>query len=152
MRALIQKVSRAEVRVDHQMISRIDRGILVLLGVTHQDREPDADYLLDKLIQLRIFPDVEGKMNLSLNEISGQLMVISQFTLYGDCRRGRRPSFTDSAKPEAAEQLYHYFIEQAMIRLPGRVAQGVFGAMMEIELVNDGPVTFMLESEGRPGR
>lgn len=149
MRTLVQRVSRAEVRVDNQSVGRIGKGLLVFLGITHKDQETDAIYLLDKLLQMRIFGDVEGKMNLSLIDTEGEMMVISQFTLYGDCRRGRRPSFTDSAKPDYAEQLYHFFVTQAIQRIPKKIAQGVFGAMMEIDLINEGPVTFWLESESR---
>lgn len=119
---------------------------MVLLGVSVDDRHGDADYLIDKIAGLRIFDDADGKMNLSLTEIGGSLLVVSQFTLYGDTRRGRRPSFIKAASGESANELYEYFIERAR-QLISNVATGVFGAMMEVELVNDGPVTIILDSE-----
>ena len=145
MRAVIQRVSRARVRVDGQTTGEIGQGLLILLGVGQGDTPKEADYLLEKIINLRIFEDAGGKMNLSLLETGGQLMVISQFTLYADCRKGRRPSFTDAAPPEEAQKLYDYFVGAARNRgLP--VATGIFQALMEVELVNSGPVTILLDS------
>lgn len=145
MRAVIQRVSRAEVRVDGEVTGRIGRGIVVLLGVGHDDTERDGDYLLDKIVGLRIFPDAEGKMNLSLEQIGGELLVVSQFTLYGDTRKGRRPSFINAAPPDLAVALYDRFVAAARAR-GITVGTGVFQAMMEVELVNDGPVTIVVES------
>jgi D-tyrosyl-tRNA(Tyr) deacylase len=138
-------VSRAEVRVDGTVTGRIGRGLVVLLGVGRDDTERDGDYLLDKVVGLRIFADAEGKMNLSLEQAGGGLLVVSQFTLYGDTRKGRRPSFVDAAPPERAVALYDRFVEQARAR-GLEVGAGVFQAMMEVELVNDGPVTLIVES------
>lgn len=146
MRAVIQRVSRAQVTVGGALTGKIDRGLLVLLGITHNDAESDADYLVDKVVNLRIFDDEDGKMNLSLREIGGGLLVVSQFTLYGDTRRGRRPSFIDAAPGPAAEALYNYFVERSRQAVEN-VQTGAFGAMMDVELVNDGPVTIILNSE-----
>ncbi len=145
MRAVIQRVSRAQVRVDEQTTGEIGPGLLLLLGVAQGDTSREADYLLDKIINLRIFEDAGGKMNLSLLETGGQLMVISQFTLYADCRKGRRPSFTDAAPPGEAEKLYDYFVTAARNR-GLHVATGIFQALMEVELINSGPVTILLDS------
>jgi D-tyrosyl-tRNA(Tyr) deacylase len=145
MRAVIQRVSRARVQVDGQTTGEIGQGLLILLGVAQGDTPREADYLLDKIINLRIFEDAGGKMNLSLLETGGQLMVISQFTLYADCRKGRRPSFTDAAPPGEAEKLYDYFVDAARNR-GLQVATGIFQALMEVELVNFGPVTILLDS------
>jgi len=145
MRAVIQRVSRAQVRVEGQIVGEIGKGILLLLGVGKGDTKPQADSLLEKLENLRIFEDEAGKMNLSLLDVGGALMVISQFTLYADCRKGRRPSFTDAGSPEEAKALYEYFISQAGSR-GIIVASGIFQASMEVELVNFGPVTILLDS------
>jgi D-tyrosyl-tRNA(Tyr) deacylase len=145
MRALIQRVNRAEVRVDEKIQGRIGRGMLVLLGVAANDAEKDADYLADKLIHLRIFPDDAGKMNRSSLDAGAAFLVVSQFTLYGDTRKGRRPGFDAAAPPERARELYEYFTRR--LRESGLETQtGVFQAHMEIELINDGPVTFLVES------
>jgi D-aminoacyl-tRNA deacylase len=145
MRAVIQRVSRAKVQVEEQITGQIGMGLLILLGVGNGDSTKEADYLLEKIVNLRIFEDTAGKLNLSLLDIHGELMIISQFTLYADCRKGRRPSFTDAATPDAAKALYEYFLEKA--RLTGLpVASGVFQAMMEVELINSGPVTILLDS------
>jgi D-tyrosyl-tRNA(Tyr) deacylase len=147
MRAVIQRVSRAQVRVEGQLVGEIGKGILLLLGVGKGDTKSQADSLLEKLVNLRIFEDEAEKMNLSLLDVGGELMVISQFTLYADCRKGRRPSFTDAGSPEEAKTLYEYFIRQARSR--GLiVASGNFQASMEVELVNFGPVTILLDSPG----
>jgi D-tyrosyl-tRNA(Tyr) deacylase len=145
MRVVIQRVNRARVRVDGQTTGEIGQGLLILLGVAQGDTPREADYLLDKIINLRIFEDAGGKMNLSLLETGGQLMVISQFTLYADCRKGRRPSFTDAAPSGEAEKLYDYFVDAARKR-GLQVATGIFQALMEVELVNSGPVTILLDS------
>jgi len=145
MRAVIQRVSRARVRVDGQTTGESGPGLLILLGVGQGDTSSEVDSLLDKIINLRIFEDAGGKMNLSLLETGGQLMVISQFTLYADCRKGRRPSFTDAAPSGDAEKLYDYFVDAARKR-GLQVATGIFQALMEVELVNSGPVTILLDS------
>jgi len=145
MKAVIQRVDRASVSVDGNEVSRIGEGLLVLLGVEKGDSEKDADYLLDKIIHLRIFEDGEGKMNLSLLDISGELLVVSQFTLLADCRKGRRPSFTDAAEPATATTLYEYMLFKAREKI-SRVGQGQFQAMMKVGLVNNGPVTILLDS------
>ncbi len=145
MKAVIQRVENASVSVEGNEISRIGAGLLVLLGVEKGDDEQDADFLLDKIIHLRIFEDSEGKMNRSLADISGELLVVSQFTLLADCRKGRRPSFTDAADPGQAAKLYEYMVSRAGEKLP-RVGQGQFQAMMKVSLVNDGPVTILLDS------
>ena len=145
MRAVVQRVSRAQVTVDSEVAARIDRGLLVLLGVAATDQESDADYLAGKIAGLRIFEDENNKMNLSVAEISGAVLVVSQFTLYGDVRRGKRPSFDDAAPPQRARELYEYFVER--IRAAGLPCQtGRFQEMMQVELVNDGPVTILLDS------
>ena len=146
MRAVIQRVSRAKVTVAGETVGEIGAGMLVLLGVSDNDDEAAADYLAGKTIGLRIFGDAAGKMNLSIQDISGEMLVVSQFTLYGDVRRGKRPSFDDAAKPELANRLYEYFVSK--IRAAGvKCETGKFQAMMDVELVNDGPVTILLDSE-----
>ncbi|MEJ2747314.1 MAG: D-aminoacyl-tRNA deacylase [Anaerolineae bacterium] len=144
MRALLQRVSSASVTVDGRITGQINRGYVILLGVTHGDTEAEADWLANKIAGLRLFEDAEGKMNLSLFDVEGSVLVVSQFTLYGDARKGRRPSFTNAARPEQAEPLVDYFCDK--LRQRGlTVATGVFGAMMQVEIHNDGPVTLMLE-------
>lgn len=146
MRVLLQRVSQARVAVDGRTVGEIGRGFVLLVGVTHDDTKAEAEWLADKVAGLRVFEDDEGKMNLSLPDVGGALLVISQFTLYGDTRRGRRPSFTAAARPEQAEPLVDYFV--ARLRAQGlTVATGVFGAYMDVALHNDGPVTLMLERE-----
>jgi D-tyrosyl-tRNA(Tyr) deacylase len=148
MRAVLQRVSRASVTVSGEVVGQIGKGLLVLLGVEPDDTEADVHQLADKTIQLRIFDDAEGKMNLSLAEIGGAMLVVSQFTLLGDCRKGRRPSFIGAAPPELAEKLYETFVAAVGVQgIP--VATGRFRAMMEVELVNDGPVTMLLDSRKR---
>jgi D-aminoacyl-tRNA deacylase len=146
MRAVVQRVTRSSVSVDNQVVGRIDEGLLVLLGIARSDTEQSALYMLEKICGLRIFDDVEGKMNLSLGETGGGLLVVSQFTLYGDVRRGKRPSWIDAAGPEIAEPLYEFFVAEARKRL-SKVEAGVFRAMMEVELINDGPVTILIDSD-----
>jgi D-aminoacyl-tRNA deacylase len=145
MRAVVQRVSRAQVRVDDEIVGKIGRGLLVLLGVGHADTEADADYLAGKIVGLRIFEDENGKMNLDTAAVSGAVLVVSQFTLYGDVRRGKRPSFDAAALPECARRLYEYFVER--IRAAGLSCHtGRFQEMMQVELVNEGPVTILLDS------
>lgn len=145
MRAVIQRVTRARVTVDDRVVGEIGTGLVVLLGVARNDTKSDADYLASKIVALRIFDDVDGKMNVSVKDVGGELLVVSQFTLYGDTRRGRRPSWSDAAPPEIAEPLYNYFVESSR-KLIQPVETGSFRAMMRIELVNDGPVTLIVES------
>lgn len=148
MRAVLQRVKRASVTVDGTVIGQIERGLVVLLGVEPDDTDADAHQLADKTIQLRIFDDAEGKMNLSLADVAGAMLVVSQFTLLGDCRKGRRPSFIGAAPPELAERLYETFVAAVGVQgIP--VATGKFRAMMQVELVNDGPVTILLDSRKR---
>ena len=147
MRAVVQRVSRARVDVDGDTVGAIERGLLVLLGVQAPDTERDADYLAAKIVGLRIFNDARGKMNLDVRDVHGAVLVVSQFTLYGDARKGRRPSFVQAAPPEQAEHLYEYFLE-ATARRAVPIAHGVFGAHMQVHLVNDGPVTLLLDSPG----
>ena len=144
MRVLLQRVSSAAVRVDGRVTGRIDRGFLLLVGFTHEDDEPRLSWMADKIIGLRLFTDAEGKMNLPLADVSGALLVVSQFTLYGDAAQGRRPSFIAAARPEKAEPLYRRFVDLLRER-DVTVETGEFGAMMEVELINDGPVTLWLE-------
>ena len=146
MRAVIQRVARAKVTVDGEVTGEIGKGLLVLLGVSRADGEKEALYLLDKTLNLRVFEDDEGKMNLSLLDIAGELLVVSQFTLYGDARKGRRPSFIDAAAPAEANRLYEFYVAEARKQID-RVETGRFQAMMDVELVNDGPVTILLDSE-----
>ncbi len=146
MRALLQRVSRASVTVDEQVVGRIGRGLLIFLGIGHADTEATVKTLVDKIVQLRIFSDEQGKMNRSLLDIGGEVLVVSQFTLYADAHRGRRPSFTDAAPPALAEPLVERF-KDAVASYGLTVASGVFGAYMTIELRNEGPVTIWLDSE-----
>ncbi len=144
MRVLLQRVSRASVRVDARTIGSIDRGYLLLVGFTHSDEPDTLEWMADKIQGLRLFPDADGKMNLALADVNGRVLVVSQFTLYGDAQKGRRPSFIDAARPEVAIPLYERFVQ--LLRERGlNVETGEFGAMMDVELVNDGPVTLWLE-------
>jgi len=145
MRAVIQRVTRASVSVEGEIVGEIEKGLVVLLGIARDDTRDDADYLVPKIVALRIFDDAEGRMNVSVKEIDGGLLIVSQFTLYGDVRRGLRPSWSDAAAPEIAEPLYDYFVERSR-KLLGRVETGSFRKMMLVELVNDGPVTILLDS------
>jgi len=146
MRLVIQRVTEAQVTVNNHTVGAIARGLLVLLGVAREDSQAEADRLLDKLIHLRIFPDDDGKMNRDVREAGGALLIVSQFTLYGDCRRGRRPGFDRAAPPEQAQALYEYFIGAAR-KSAVPVETGVFQAHMQVQLVNDGPVTILIDSD-----
>jgi len=148
MRVVVQRVSRAKVTVGDEITGEIGKGLLVLLGVSVRDTEKDAAYLVDKVLNLRVFEDAEEKMNLSLLDLKGELLVVSQFTLYGDVTRGRRPSFIEAAPPERANHLYEVFVAEASKQVEN-VQTGRFQAMMDVELVNDGPVTILLDSEKR---
>ncbi|WDN90654.1 D-aminoacyl-tRNA deacylase [Desulfosarcina sp. BuS5] len=146
MRAVIQRVKESAVKVKGEFVARIGKGLLVLLGVAKSDVESDADYLAEKIVNLRIFEDEKDKMNRSLIETSGSMLVVSQFTLLGDCKKGRRPSFINAAGPERANTLYEYFVEHVS-RKGVKVKTGRFGAMMDVHLINDGPVTLTIDSK-----
>jgi len=146
MRVVVQRSKEASVTVEGEIIGQITKGLVLLVGVTHTDMEEDAAYLADKIVNLRIFEDDNEKMNLSLLDVGGEILSVSQFTLYGDCRKGRRPNFMDAAKPEYANQIYEAF--NSLLRDKGiRVETGRFGAMMDVQLTNDGPVTIIVESK-----
>lgn len=146
VRAVIQRVTKAKVTVDNEVVGNINKGFVILLGVTHEDSMEDIKYLTEKIINLRIFEDEQGKLNLSLLDIQGEILSVSQFTLYADCRKGRRPSFTNAASPELANNLYLEF--NNYLRDKGiKVATGVFQAHMDVELINNGPVTILLDSK-----
>jgi D-aminoacyl-tRNA deacylase len=146
MRVVVQRSKDASVTVDGEVTGQITKGLVLLVGVTHADKEEDALFLADKISNLRIFEDTDGKMNLSLMDVGGEILSVSQFTLYGDCRKGRRPNFMDAARPEQAIQLYEAF--NSMLREKGiRVETGIFGAMMDVQLINDGPVTLIVDSK-----
>ena len=147
MRVVIQRVREASVKINGEIVGEIQQGLLVLLGIEHVDSELDADYLIQKLIHLRIFGDDEGKMNHSVSDISGDLLIVSQFTLFADTKKGNRPSFILSAKPEQAIPLYEYFLSQLKKSFSGKIEKGVFGGDMQVELINDGPVTIIMDSK-----
>ncbi len=148
MRALIQRVGNADVKIESKTISEIKKGLLVLISVSATDDEKDAKYLAEKCVNLRIFEDAQNKMNLSVKDVDGSILVVSQFTLYADTRRGNRPSFTNAAPPEHANQMYKIFVENLKLLMGSEhIKTGVFGAMMNISLVNEGPVTILLESK-----
>lgn len=146
MRGVIQRVSRAKVTVNDEVVGSIGNGLLLLLGVGHDDTQDDIDYLSDKVTKLRIFEDENEKMNLSLLDVKGELLVVSQFTLYGDLRKGKRPNFMNAAPPQIAEQMYLDFVAKCK-EYEIRVETGVFGEHMDVELVNDGPVTIMIDTK-----
>jgi D-tyrosyl-tRNA(Tyr) deacylase len=146
MKLIIQRTSRASVSVDNKIVGQINQGLMVLIGITHSDTKANADALIKKLINLRVFNDEHGKMNLSIQDVHGEFLVISQFTLYGNAKKGNRPSYVDAAPPDVAIPLYEYFIDSLMVESQLKVETGIFGAMMDVELVNSGPVTLLLES------
>jgi D-tyrosyl-tRNA(Tyr) deacylase len=144
MRFVVQRVTKASVKVDGKVVGKIDKGYMVLIGIKQDDTISEADYLVKKLINLRVFEDQNGKMNLALKDVGGQLLLISQFTLYGDCSDGNRPSFIEAAKPDKANELYEYIIAKCREKIE-KVETGIFGADMKVELLNDGPVTIIME-------
>ena len=146
MKFIVQRVNKSQVEVEEKIVGKIDKGFMVLIGITHNDTKEIADFLVRKLINLRVFEDENGKTNLSLKDVQGSLLLISQFTLYADCTSGNRPSFTNAAKPEFANELYEYIIEECKKQI-SNVQAGIFGADMQVSLVNDGPVTIILEKE-----
>ncbi|MAJ72665.1 D-tyrosyl-tRNA(Tyr) deacylase [Candidatus Poribacteria bacterium] len=146
MRAIVQRVKSANVQIDGQLVAEIESGLLIFLGISVDDQQSDIDYLIRKIANLRIFRDDDLRMNKSLLDVGGQALVVSQFTLYGDCRKGRRPNFSQAAKPEKAHQLYQVFVNQ-LLQLGVDVKTGVFQATMEVELTNDGPITILLDSK-----
>jgi D-aminoacyl-tRNA deacylase len=144
MRAVVQRVTQAKVTVDERIVGQIGNGLLILLGVSQEDSEKDVNYLVEKIVGLRIFDDEDGKMNLSILDTGGAMLAVSQFTLYGDTRRGRRPSYIEAAAPDRANELYEFFVAEAGKHV--KVETGQFQAMMQVELINDGPVTILLDS------
>ena len=149
MRVVIQRVSEASVQIDGQVNGSISRGLLILLGIEHEDHQTDADWLIQKIIGLRLFSDEEGKMNLSAAEVEGRFLVVSQFTLHASTKKGNRPSYIKAARPEQAIPLYEYFIKSLATQSATQVETGVFGADMKVSLVNDGPVTIIIDSKNR---
>ena len=147
MRVIVQRVQTSRVEIDGAVSGEIGQGLMVLLGITAEDTKEHSDFLVDKLVHLRIFTDEQEKMNLSLKDIGGEMLIVSQFTLYGDCKKGRRPSFVAAARPETAIPLYEYFIEAAKQQGIKKVATGQFGADMQVYIQNDGPVTLMLDTD-----
>jgi D-tyrosyl-tRNA(Tyr) deacylase len=146
MRVVVQRSKAASVTVDGTVVGEIEKGFVLLVGVTHDDTQADAAFMADKIANLRVFEDEAGKMNLSLLDVGGEVLSVSQFTLYGDCRKGRRPNFMEAARPEHAKEIYDLF--NGLLREKGiKVETGVFGAMMDVQLVNDGPVTLIVESK-----
>ncbi len=148
MRVVIQRVSEAAVNIDDTNVGKIQQGLLILLGIETEDQEGDADYLVQKISNLRIFSDAEGKMNLSIQDVGGQFLVVSQFTLHADTRKGKRPSYIRAARPEQAIPLYEYFLSELQKTAPSPIQTGQFGADMQVALVNDGPVTIIIDSKG----
>ncbi len=144
MKIVVQRVKEAKVEVDNEIVGKIEKGFLVLIGITHTDTKENADYLVKKLCNLRVFADEEGKMNKSLKDVGGKLLLISQFTLYSNCSQGNRPSFIEAARPEQAKELYEYFCEECR-KKDIEVEKGIFGADMQVSLMNDGPVTIIIE-------
>lgn len=147
MRVIVQRVQSSRVEIDGEVSSEIGQGLMVLLGITEGDGQEQCDFLADKLVHLRIFTDEQEKMNLSLQDINGEMLIVSQFTLYGDCKKGRRPSFVAAARPETAVPLYEYFIDAVKRQGVKKVATGQFGADMQVYIQNDGPVTLMLDTD-----
>ena len=149
MRVVLQRVAEAIVKVDQQIVGEINKGLLILLGIEEADTEEDMQWLINKIINLRIFDDADGVMNLSINEIQGQLLLVSQFTLHASTKKGNRPSYIKAAKPDLAKQHYHRFYQLLLTQFSGKVACGVFGADMKVSLINDGPVTIMMDSKNK---
>lgn len=149
MIALLQRVLSASVTIDEQEVAKIEKGILLFLGITHSDTQDDIEWLIKKIISLRIFPDEEGKMNKDIKEVNGKMLVVSQFTLHASTKKGNRPSFIESAHPKMAQFFYQLFIEKLQIELGKSVSSGKFGADMKVELINDGPVTIILDSKNK---
>jgi D-tyrosyl-tRNA(Tyr) deacylase len=149
MRVVLQRVAEASVKVDQQIVGEINKGLLVLLGIEEADTEDDMQWLINKIINLRIFDDADGVMNLSINEIQGQLLLVSQFTLHASTKKGSRPSYIKAAKPDLAKQQYHRFYQLLLTQFSGKVACGVFGADMKVSLINDGPVTIIMDSKSK---
>jgi D-tyrosyl-tRNA(Tyr) deacylase len=149
MRIVVQRVSEASVKIEDRIVGSISKGLMVLVGVETTDSQSDADYLVQKLVNLRIFNDEEGKMNLSIQDVSGELLIISQFTLHASTKKGNRPSYIRAARPEQAIPLYQYFIEQAQNQMKTKIQTGEFGADMKVSLVNEGPVTIILDSQNK---
>ncbi|MGI6124649.1 MAG: D-aminoacyl-tRNA deacylase [Acetivibrionales bacterium] len=147
MRAVVQRVKHAKVTVEGRVTGKIEKGILVLLGVGEDDENKDLEYTADKIINLRIFEDSDDKMNLSVRDVNGEVLVVSQFTLYGDCRKGNRPSYSKAARPEMAQEYYNKFIDYLRTKYSINVESGVFQASMEVDFINDGPVTLMIDSK-----
>ncbi|NMA65756.1 MAG: D-tyrosyl-tRNA(Tyr) deacylase [Clostridiaceae bacterium] len=147
MRAVVQRVKKAEVRVEGRVTGKIDNGLLIFLGVGQDDERKDLEYMADKIINLRIFEDADDKMNLSVLDVGGSVLVVSQFTLYGDCRKGKRPSYSSAARPDMAEKFYEEFIEYIRAKYNIKTETGEFQAMMEVDFVNDGPVTLLIDSK-----
>ncbi len=146
MRVVLQRSKEASVTVENEIVGQIQGGFVLLVGITHNDKEADAEYVADKIVNLRVFEDTDGKMNHSLLDVKGEILSVSQFTLYGDCRKGRRPNFMEAARPEHAEKIYEHF--NKVLREKGvTVETGTFGAMMDVKLTNDGPVTLIVESK-----
>lgn len=146
MKVVVQRAVQAKVTVDEKVVGKIEKGVMVLVGITHDDTEADAEYLAEKIAHLRIFEDETGKMNHSILDVGGQVLSVSQFTLYGDCRKGRRPNYMNAAKPDVANELYESF--NRMLREKGlQVETGIFGAMMDVQFTNVGPVTLIIESK-----
>ena len=149
MRIVLQRVSEANVKVNNEVVGEINKGILVLLGIEEADNEDDMQWLINKIINLRIFDDENGVMNLSVHEIQGQILLVSQFTLHASTKKGNRPSYIKAAKPDFAQQQYHRFYQLLLTQFTGRVACGVFGADMKVGLINDGPVTIIIDSKNK---
>lgn len=149
MIAVIQRVKKASVSVDNEIIGNINQGLLILLGVAHEDTQADADWLVNKIVQMRIFADEGGKMNMSMQDLNADLLIVSQFTLHASTQKGNRPSFINAAKPEIAIPLYEYFIQKSEVLLGKKVQTGKFGADMEVSLVNDGPVTIIIDTANK---
>ena len=149
MRVVLQRVSEAAVKISGESVGEIAHGFLILLGIETEDDASDADYLIQKFTQMRVFSDADGKMNLNIQEVDGSILVVSQFTLHASTKKGNRPSFIRAARPEQAIPLYEYFLQQLQVMFPGKIARGKFGADMKVSLVNDGPVTIIMDSKER---